>query len=66
MQNYEIRVSGRLDEEWEEWFEGFTITYGEENETVLTGPVTDQAALFGILNKLRNLGLQLLSVVPIE
>ena len=66
MQNYEIRVRGRLDKDWEEWFEGFTITYSEVGETILTGPATDQAALFGILNKLRNIGLQLLSVVPIE
>lgn len=58
---YEIRVAGRLSPQWADWFEGMTITSGD-GETRLTGPVTDQAALFGLLKKVRDLGLSLLSV----
>jgi hypothetical protein len=58
---YEIRVSGKLDRIWAEWFDGFQMIY-KENETILNGVVQDQAALFGLLTKLNNLGLQLLSV----
>ncbi|MBC8249402.1 MAG: hypothetical protein H8E90_06965 [Anaerolineales bacterium] len=62
MQNVEIRVKGQLDEHWSDWFEGLTITHTDQNETVLTGPVVDQAALHGLLAKLRDLGLPLVSV----
>ena len=60
---YEIRVQGHLGQDWTGWFEGLTITLGDNGETVLTGPLVDQAALFGVLRKVRDLGLPLLSVV---
>ena len=59
---YVIRIKGSLDYKWSDWFGGLTITNLENDETVLTGPVTDQAALHGLLAKLRDLGLPLLSV----
>src|SRR4029079_5267013 len=59
---YKIRVRGQLDESWAEWFEGMAIEHTAEKETVLQGNVCDQAALYGMLNKLRNLGLELLDV----
>jgi hypothetical protein len=62
MQRVEIRVQGQLDERWSDWFEGLAITHIEESETVLAGPVADQAALYGLLAKLGALGLPLLSV----
>ena len=58
----EIRVKGQIDEHWSEWFEGLTITHTDKDETILSGTVTDQAALYGLLAKLRDLGLPLLSV----
>jgi hypothetical protein len=61
MQHVEIRVRGRIDEHWSEWFEGLTITHTDQDETVLTGAVADQAALYGLLAKVRDLGLSLLS-----
>lgn len=62
MQQVEIRVKGCLDNHWSEWFECLTISYTEHNETILTGPIIDQSALYGILNRLRDLGLPLVSV----
>jgi len=62
MQNVEIRVKGRIDEHWSDWFEGLTITHTDEDETILSGTVVDQAALYGLLAKLRDLRLPLLSV----
>jgi catechol 2,3-dioxygenase-like lactoylglutathione lyase family enzyme len=59
---YEIRVKGHLPLHWSEWLEGFTITHHDSGETVLAGSVGDQAALFGLIVKLRDLGLTLLSV----
>ncbi|MCB9420196.1 MAG: hypothetical protein H6667_10340 [Ardenticatenaceae bacterium] len=59
---YAIRIKGHLDQQWSDWFGGLTITNLEDDETLLTGPVTDQAALHGVLAKLRDLGLPLLSV----
>ncbi len=59
---YEIRIRGHLDERWANWFEGLTITLEANGETLLTGPVVDQAALHGLLKKVRDLGLPLLSV----
>jgi hypothetical protein len=59
---YRIRVRGRLDERWSDWFNGFTISYPAEDETLLTGRVPDQAALHGMLAKIRDLGLSLLSI----
>ena len=65
-QCYEIRLKGHLDDRWAEWFEGLTITLEDNGDTFLTGPVIDQAALHGLLKKVRDLGLPLLSVSPVE
>jgi hypothetical protein len=59
---YEIRIKGHLDVRWAEWFEGLNITLEENGCTLLRGPLADQAALHGILKKVRDLGLTLLSV----
>jgi hypothetical protein len=61
MLNVEVRVRGQIDEHWSDWFEDLTLSY-EEGVTVLTGPVQDQSALYGLLAKLRDLGLALVSV----
>ena len=66
MRQVEIRVKGQIDETWSEWFEGLTITHADQGETVLTGTVVDEAAMYGLLSKLRDLGLQLLSVTRTE
>jgi hypothetical protein len=58
----QIRIQGNLDQKWSDWFDGFTIIPQADGETLLTGMVVDQAALYGILLKLHNLGLLLLSV----
>lgn len=62
---FEIRIAGTLDQVWSDWFGNFQMTY-QENETVLIGAVLDQAALFGLLTKLNNLGLHLISLKRIE
>jgi hypothetical protein len=59
---YQIRVKGHLDDALAEWFEGFTIANQEDGDALLTGPIQDQAALHGILNRISNLGLILVSV----
>ncbi len=59
---YEIRVKGCLDPRWSDWFDGFAISPCSEGESLLVGPVPDQAALHGLLAKIRDLGLPLLSV----
>ncbi len=59
---YQIRVKGHLDDTLAGWFEGFTITNEEDGDALLAGPVQDQAALHGILNRISNLGLTLISV----
>lgn len=61
-QTYEIRVRGHLGEGWQDWFEGLTITRMANGETLLNGPVVDQAALFGLLKRIRDLGLPLVAV----
>lgn len=61
---YAIRVAGRLDQRWAEWFDGLTLTHQGDGSTVLQGPVADQPALHGLLHKIRDLGLPLLSVTP--
>jgi hypothetical protein len=63
---YQIRLRGHLGRQWTEWFEGLTITLDDNGETLLTGPVADQAALHGLLRKVRDLGMPLLSVIPLE
>jgi hypothetical protein len=62
----QIRVKGHLSSEWTEWFDGMVITLEGEDLTVLSGPVADQAALYGLLKKVRDLGLPLLSVNCVE
>ena len=59
---YQIRLKGHLDGRWADWFEGFAITLEEHGETLLTGSVADQAALHGLLRKVRDLGMPLISV----
>lgn len=59
---YEIRIKGHLDDKWADWFEGLTITRADNGETLLRGFLNDQAALHGVLRKVRDLGLPLLSV----
>ena len=63
---YQIRITGHLGAEWTDWFEGMTITLEEDGDTLLTGPVVDQAALHGIFKKMRDLGMPLVSVCPLE
>ncbi len=59
---YQIRIKGHLDAQWTSWFEGMTITLEDNGDTLLTGQVIDQAALHGLLKKVRDLGLPLISV----
>ncbi|HKF53879.1 MAG TPA: hypothetical protein VKJ45_00490 [Blastocatellia bacterium] len=60
--SYQIRVKGHLGSEWTDWFGGLTVTLEDSGETLLTGPVVDQAALHGLLRKVRDLGMPLVSV----
>jgi hypothetical protein len=62
---YQISLKGHLSHQWTEWFAGLTITLEEDGNTLLTGPVVDQAALHGLLKKVRDLGMPLLSVKPV-
>jgi hypothetical protein len=63
---YQIRIKGHLGRQWTDWFGGLIITLEENGDTLLTGPVVDQAALYGLLKKVRDLGMPLVSVRPIE
>jgi hypothetical protein len=63
---YQIRIKGHLGPEWSDWFEGLTVTLEEDGNTLLTGLVIDQAALHGLLKKVRGLGMSLVSVCPLE
>jgi hypothetical protein len=63
---YRIRIKGHLGGQWTDWFAGLAITLDESGDTLLTGPVVDQAALHGLLRKVRDLGMPLVSVSPVE
>jgi len=63
---YQIKVQGHLGRQWTDWFEGLTINLEDNGNTLLTGPVIDQAALHGLLKKVRDLGMPLISVVRIR
>jgi hypothetical protein len=74
-EQYEIRIKGHLDQRWSDWFEGFamaqrhsdrSIALKDNGETLLSGSVVDQAALYGVLIKVRDLGLPLISVMPTQ
>ena len=62
MLRVEVRVKGQIDAEWSEWFEGFTVTHTDQGETILIGTLADQSALYGLIAKLRDLGLSLVSM----
>ena len=62
---YQIRIKGHLGRQWTDWFGGLTITLEDNGETLLTGPVVDQAALHGLIKKVRDLGMPLVSVFRI-
>jgi hypothetical protein len=62
---YQLRLAGHLRQDWADWFDGLTITLEGNGETLLTGPVVDQAALHGLLRKVRDLGVPLLSVMRV-
>lgn len=66
IQIYEIKIKGRLDEQWADWFDPLVLQYTVEGDTILVGPVPDQAALQGVLVNLGNLNLELISVNRIE
>lgn len=63
---YQIRIKGHLNRQWMDWFGGLTVTLEENGDTLLTGPVVDQAALYGLLRRIRDLGMPLLSVNRIQ
>ena len=65
-QYYEIRIKGHLDESWTDWFNGLRVHYEDSGETLLTGSLPDQAALHGVLSRLRDLGIELISVNPVD
>ena len=62
MPQVEIRVKGHLDQSWSDWFDGLIFHYAEDDETVMSGPIADQAALYGLVSKLRDIGLPLQSI----
>ena len=62
---YQIRINGQLNAQWTDWFDGMRITPQENGDTLVTGPVLDQAALYGLLRKVRDLGMPLLSVTRV-
>ena len=63
---YEIRLKGHLDSRWAAWFDGLSLTNESDGTTIIRGPVVDQAALHGLLQKVRDLGLPLVSVIQVE
>jgi hypothetical protein len=62
---YQIRIKGQLDSQWADWFAGLTIILEDDGNSLLTGPVVDQAALHGLLKKVRDLGMPLVSISPV-
>jgi hypothetical protein len=66
MMVYQIRIRGHLGPKWTNWFGGMTITLEDNGDTVLTGPVVDQAALHGLLRKVRDLGVPLISAIRVK
>jgi hypothetical protein len=65
-ERYEIRLKGHLDARWAAWFDGLSLTNDSDGTTIICGPVADQAALHGLLQKVRDLGLPLVSVTPVQ
>ena len=65
-ERYEIRIKGYLDDQWADWFGGLSIRLEENGSTLLSGPVVDQSALYGVLKKVRDLGMALVSVNPVK
>lgn len=63
---YEIRLAGRLHERWAAWFDGLSVLHAEDGTTVISGPIADQAALHGLLQRVRDLGLPLISVERVD
>jgi hypothetical protein len=63
---YQIRIKGHLGAQWSDWFEGLTLTLEDDGDTLLTGPLVDQSALHGLLKKVRDLGMPLISVIPMN
>jgi hypothetical protein len=63
---YKIRLKGHLGGQWTDWFGGMTITLEDNGDTLLTGPVVDQAALHGLLKRVRDLGMPLVSISPVK
>jgi hypothetical protein len=64
--NYQIRIKGHLDDQWSEWLGGLTFAQHPDGTTILTGKIVDRAALYGVLNKLEDMGLSLISVNEVE
>jgi hypothetical protein len=65
-EHYEIRIKGHLNDRWADWFGGLAITLEDNGDTLLTGPVVDQAALYGLLKKVRDVGMRLVSINRVE
>ncbi len=63
---YQIQIAGQLGGEWSGWFDGLAITLTAQGDTLLTGPIVDQAALYGLLKKVRDLGIPLVAVLPLQ
>jgi hypothetical protein len=62
--HYHTKIKGHLDTSWQDWFDGLTITLTDDGDTILSGVIVDQAALHGLLKKIRNLGLTIVSINP--
>jgi hypothetical protein len=63
---YEIRLTGRLDAHWGAWFDGLTVSHESDGTTVISGPIADQSALHGVLQRVRDLGMPLVSVTRVD